>query len=58
MDKVRAQEILDSLGVIQVVHQQSPVWINSIEGEVVLIEYLDNSVKARVPVNELNESNE
>ncbi len=55
MDKLRAQEILDSLGVIQVVHQQSPVWINSIEGEVAFIEYLDSSVKAQVPVNELKE---
>ncbi len=56
MDKKRAEEIIDSLGVIEVIHGSSPVWLNNLDGDMANIEYLDRCDKARVPLAELYES--
>lgn len=55
MDAHRAKEIFDSLGVIEVVHKNSPVWIEKVEGASVEVRYLDSDKRARVPVFELSE---
>jgi len=46
---------LDSLGVIEVVHRNSPVWLNGLDEDMADIEYLDSLVNARVPLSELRE---
>ncbi len=56
MDRSRAEEIMDSLGVIEVIHGSSPVWIDGLDGDMASIEYLDRSVKTRVSLAELYES--
>ncbi len=53
----RAQEIFHSLGVIEVLHHDSPIWIERIKGEVAEIRYLDTEERIQVPVGELHESN-
>ncbi|KUG02471.1 hypothetical protein ASZ90_020103 [hydrocarbon metagenome] len=56
MDKKRAKEIMDSLGVIEVTHRNSPVWIENLDGDMANIEYLNRSGKARVPLADLYET--
>jgi len=57
LDNKRAIEIISSLGVIEVRHQGSPVWIEQVEDDFAEIKYLDKGKRIRVPVNELAESN-
>lgn len=55
MDSARAQEIIESKGVIEVLYNSIPVWINSVTGESAEITYLDSNRKSQVPVASLNE---
>ncbi len=56
MDRKRAEEIIHSLGVIEVTYKSSPVWINNLDGDMANIDYLDRFSQARVPLAELYES--
>lgn len=51
----RAREIFNSLGIIEVLHQDSPIWIEQIKDEVAEIRYLDTEKRRQVPVAELRE---
>lgn len=51
----RAQEILESKGVIEVFHRERPVWLEKLNGDMVNIQYLDSKKHTLVPVNELKE---
>ncbi len=53
----RAQEIFNSLGVIEVLHHDSPIWIEQIKDEVAMIRYLNTEERIQVPVGELREPN-
>ncbi|NLU49181.1 MAG: small, acid-soluble spore protein, H family [Syntrophomonadaceae bacterium] len=56
MQTERAREIVDSLGVIEVLHQGSPIWIEQLDGEFAEIRYLETGRRTRVPVHELVEN--
>jgi small acid-soluble spore protein H (minor) len=56
VDMRRARNIMESHGVIEVVYQNSPVWIEEINDEnLVQISYLDTKERTAVPVGELEE---
>lgn len=55
MDSRRAKQILESHGVIEVLHNGSPVWIENIRGESAEVTYIGTSSKAEIPVNNLVE---
>ncbi len=55
MNNQRAKEILDSKGIIEVRYQQSPVWIQEIQGDMAEVEYLDSLDRTLVPVADLVE---
>jgi small acid-soluble spore protein H (minor) len=55
MNTHRAEEIVDSLGVIEVLYQGSPIWIEQISGDSVQIRDLNTQQRLEVPVNELVE---
>jgi small acid-soluble spore protein H (minor) len=56
VDIRRAKEIVESHGVIDVLHQNSPVWIEDInDGNLVQVSYLDTKERTSVPVSELQE---
>ncbi len=55
MDTKRALEIVNSLGVIEVFHQGSPVWIENIEENYAVIKYLNREQGNLVPIDELKE---
>lgn len=56
MDNKRAREIVNSLGVIEVLYQDRPVWIEDVDGSLAQIRYLDaEDSKFEVPVGELEE---
>lgn len=56
MDNERAQEIINSLGVIEVLLRGRPVWIEDLDGSMAQVRFLDDSHYFRVPVGELQES--
>ncbi|MGE5678522.1 MAG: H-type small acid-soluble spore protein [Pseudomonadota bacterium] len=57
MDIRRAEEILDSKGVIEVTWKNSPVWIESLVGEygTAHVKLLTSDKSMNIPVNELVE---
>lgn len=55
MDPERAQEIINSLGVIEVLHIDTPVWIERADDHWAEVVYLDSDERAEVPLNELIE---
>ena len=55
MNTKRAEEIVDSLGVIEVLYQGSPIWIEQINGDKVQIQDLNTQQRCEVPVNDLVE---
>jgi H-type small acid-soluble spore protein len=55
VEKARAEEIINSKGVIEVFHKSSPVWLEQIDGEMANIEYLHDLSKSRVNLEELYE---
>ncbi len=56
MNVERATEIVESLGVIEVQHQGEPVWIEEIEGDDVIVRYLDSQKRSKVKLTELDEN--
>lgn len=55
MDYVRARQIVDSLGVIEVRYQNRPVWIEDLEDAEARVRFLDGSGRSRVAIAELCE---
>ena len=56
MDNKRAREIINSLGVIEVLYQSRPVWVEDIDGSLAQVRYLDIEHSFKVPIGELEES--
>jgi small acid-soluble spore protein H (minor) len=56
IDANRALEIFNSLGVIEVLHRGSPVWIEQVNNNSAEIQYLSTQQRAHVPVEELIET--
>jgi H-type small acid-soluble spore protein len=56
MDNKRVREIINSLGVIEVLYQGRPVWIEDVDGSLAQVRYLDARDSFEVPVGELKES--
>ncbi|MGI5910958.1 MAG: H-type small acid-soluble spore protein [Syntrophomonadaceae bacterium] len=56
MDSKRARDIVNSLGVIEVLHQGRPVWIEALQGEMAQVKYLDTKERFEVRLDQLNES--
>lgn len=59
MNTKRAEEIVKSLGYVDVVHENKSVWIEKIneENQMVLIEDMNSDEIDEVPISELVESN-
>ena len=55
MDNERARQIVESLGVIEVLYNGSPVWIESIKENNAEVSYIDTKNKAEVQVEKLIE---
>lgn len=55
MDNKRAKEIVESLGVIEVLHNGDPVWIENINGNEAKVTYIEDDRTADVPINQLIE---
>ena len=55
MNTERAQEIFDSLGVIEVLHHGAPVWIEEVANDLATVKNLDTQERIRVPVADLAE---
>ncbi|MGI5927001.1 MAG: small, acid-soluble spore protein, H family [Thermacetogeniaceae bacterium] len=55
LDPEKAQQIVESLGVIEVLHNGAPVWIENLEGEEAEVRYLETGEIIQVPVSELVE---
>ncbi|MGS0763526.1 H-type small acid-soluble spore protein [Syntrophomonas curvata] len=56
MDNKRVQEIIRSLGVIEVSLGGRPVWIEDLDGSLAQVRFLDDSSSFKVPVGELQEN--
>lgn len=52
----RAREIMESKGVIEVLYQGHPVWIEGIEQDSAQVRLLDDDHKLNVPINMLTEA--
>jgi len=55
LDPEKAQQIVESLGVVEVLHNGTPVWIENLEGENAEVRYLETGEVIQVPVSELVE---
>lgn len=55
MDSERARQIVESLGVIEVLYNGSPVWIENIKENTAEVSYIDTKNKAEVQVENLIE---
>jgi small acid-soluble spore protein H (minor) len=55
MDVQRAHDIVNSLGVIEVLYQGEPIWIENINGDLARIDFLERRHQAEVPVHDLME---
>lgn len=55
MDSNRAKQIIESKGVINVLYNGSPVWIESIDGNNADVTNIETKARAQVPVNMLIE---
>ena len=55
MDNESARRIVESLGVIEVLYNGSPVWIENVKDNTAKVSYLDTKNMAEVPVEELIE---
>ena len=56
MNRRRAQEIIESHGVIEVLHQKRPVWIEEVYDSTARIKYLDNEKSKMVRLDDLIET--
>lgn len=57
MNNERARQIVESLGVIEVLYNGSPVWIENIKENTAEVSYIDTKNKAEVQVDKLIERN-
>lgn len=57
MDNERAKQIVESLGVIEVLYNGSPVWIENIKENTAEVSYIDTKNKVEVQVEKLIERN-
>jgi len=55
LDSERARQIVESLGVIEVLYNGSPVWIENIKENTAEVSYIDTKNKAEVQVENLIE---
>lgn len=55
MNNERARRIVESLGVIEVLYNGSPVWIENIKENIAEVSYIDTKNKAEVQVEKLTE---
>ena len=55
MDKQRARSIMQSAGIIGVMHNGSPVWLENLKGDMAEVSYINTDRRAEVPLNELVE---
>ena len=55
MDPEKAQQIFESLGVVEVLYNGAPVWIENLDGEDAEVRYLETGDQILVPVSELIE---
>ena len=55
MDNKKAEEIMQSYGVINVNYNGLPVWIERIRGDVAEVTFIDIERQITVPVSELTE---
>jgi small acid-soluble spore protein H (minor) len=55
LDNERARQIVESLGVIEVLYNGSPVWIENIKENTAEVSYIDTKNKAEVQVEKLIE---
>lgn len=52
----RAREIMESKGVIEVLYQGHPVWIEQIDQDSAQVRLLDSNQQLNVPINMLAET--
>lgn len=55
MDSEKAEKIVELLGVVEVLYNGAPVWIESLDGEDAKVRYLETGDHALVPVSYLVE---
>lgn len=55
MDNESARRIVESLGVIEVLYNGSPVWIENVINNNAVVSYLDSKNRVEVPIEELIE---
>jgi len=55
MKSKRAQEIMNSAGVVEVRYRGKQVYIEQVEGDFAQVQYVRSQDKARVPLVELEE---
>ena len=56
MDFQRAKEIFESKGIIEVVYQDKPVWIEAInQDQTAQISFFDSELQTEVPIAHLKE---
>jgi H-type small acid-soluble spore protein len=55
LDPEKAQKIVESLGVVEVLYNGAPVWIENLDGEDAEVRYLETGDHLLVPVAELVE---
>jgi len=55
MELRRLQEIVNSPAAVQVLHNLSPVWIESVDDQSAVVRYLETGKVQKVPVAELSE---
>lgn len=55
LDTGRVKEIMESLGVVEVMYNGFPVWIEQLDGDSAEVRFLETDGRLRVPVTELVE---
>ncbi|HHV58768.1 MAG TPA: small, acid-soluble spore protein, H family [Clostridiaceae bacterium] len=55
MDAKRAREIFESYGVIDVLHNNQSVWIESLNGNEAKVTYIESDKTVDVPISQLVE---
>ncbi|AFV10310.1 MAG: Small acid-soluble spore protein [Clostridia bacterium 62_21] len=55
LDSGRAKEIVESLGVVEVLYNGFPVWIERLNGDTAEVRFLETGGRLEVPVTELVE---
>lgn len=56
MENRRAEEIMQSHGVIDVNYNGMPVWLEGLKGDIAIVTLMDLDRSMDVPVKELNEA--